>query len=262
MPIFEYNAGNHSLKRALSNALATNEVERIGDVIPIVCAANCLQPDGQNDNGWNQGLLFLNPSQVWLQPPGYLTQMTRRHYQPNLVASAIVGFAEKLSVNAKRSDDSRTLVLQVVNPTDDPCPTRIELTGFTPTNPVASVEQLAGPLDARNTAEAPRAIIPTRSDWRRNGWDQGPPTTTFPPGRSPTSGSTATAVRVTLAQRSARLCSQEIRGDQPTSAVIRVMSARESVGPVGRGNEGSTATVTGRPLKAIKQSSPAPTGCD
>ena len=32
---------------------------------PVTTSANCLQPDGQNDNGWDQGLLFLNPSQVW-----------------------------------------------------------------------------------------------------------------------------------------------------------------------------------------------------
>ena len=39
-------------------------------------------PTSQNDNGWNQGLLFLNPSQVWLQPPGYVTQMLARNYLP------------------------------------------------------------------------------------------------------------------------------------------------------------------------------------
>ncbi len=83
---FEYNSGNHAQKRALSNALATNEAERIGDLLPIACAANCLQPDGQNDNGWDQGLLFLNPAKTWLQPPGYLVQMARRNFQPLLVS--------------------------------------------------------------------------------------------------------------------------------------------------------------------------------
>ena len=43
--------------------------------VPICTSANGLQPDGQNDNGWDQGLLFLNTSQVWLQPPGYAAQM-------------------------------------------------------------------------------------------------------------------------------------------------------------------------------------------
>lgn len=82
------------MKRALSNALATNEVERIGDLMPIACSANGLQPDKQNDNGWDQGLLFLDPGKVWLQPPGYVTRMTRTAGQPLLVKSEVVGRAE------------------------------------------------------------------------------------------------------------------------------------------------------------------------
>ena len=74
--VFEFNANIHSQRRALANALAIQAIERDGR-IPIAASANCLQPDGQNDNGWNQGLLFLSPSQVWLQPPGYVTRMIR-----------------------------------------------------------------------------------------------------------------------------------------------------------------------------------------
>ena len=55
-----------------------NGLERFGSRVPIVCAANCLQPDGQNDNGWDQGLLFLSPAQVWAQPSYYVTQMISR----------------------------------------------------------------------------------------------------------------------------------------------------------------------------------------
>jgi hypothetical protein len=82
--VFEYNANNHAVRRALGNALATSAIARDGR-IPIVTSANCLQPDHQNDNGWDQGLLFLNPSQIWLQPPGYITQMLSRNYLPQLV---------------------------------------------------------------------------------------------------------------------------------------------------------------------------------
>jgi len=164
--IFEYNSGNHAVKRALSNALATNEVERVGDLLPIACAANCLQPDGQNDNGWDQGLLFLNPEKVWLQPPGYLIRMARRHFQPLLVQSEARGGAERLSVNAKRAEDGKTLTLQVVNWDDRPRPTRIEVEGFTPSRPSATVEELAGPLEAVNTAAEPDRIKPRRSDWK------------------------------------------------------------------------------------------------
>jgi Alpha-L-arabinofuranosidase C-terminal domain len=177
---FEDNSGNHAMKRALSNARATNEAVRIGGLLPIACAANCLQPDGQNDNGWDQGLLFLNPSKVWLQPPGYLTRMTRRDAQPLLVASEVRGPAGKLSANAKRGDDGKTLIVQVVNWGDDPRAVRIEVAGFSPSSPSAKVEQLAGPLDASNTADQPERIKPDQSEWR-HGMENGRASYTFPP---------------------------------------------------------------------------------
>jgi hypothetical protein len=163
---FEYNSGNHRMKRALSDALATLEAERIGSLMPIACVANCLQPDGQNDNGWDQGMLFLNPEKVWLQPPGFLVKMARAHFQPLLVQSQAVGQAEKLSVNAKRSEDGKTLVLQVVNWDDQPRATRLKIGGFTPTNPLAIVEALAGQPEAANTARETDRIVPKRSLWR------------------------------------------------------------------------------------------------
>ena len=178
--VFEYNSGNHSVKRALSNALATIEAEKVGDLLPIACAANCLQPDGQNDNGWDQGLLFLNPSKTWLQPPGHLIRMTRRDAQPLLVAGEIRGPVGTLSANAKRSEDGKTLVVQVVNWGDAPRPVQLEVSGFSPSSPTATVEQLAGPLDASNTADVPDRIRPTRSDWRHR-MEGGRASYTFPP---------------------------------------------------------------------------------
>ena len=88
--VFGLNAGNHAQRRALANALAILAIERDGR-IPIVTSANGLQPDGQNDNGWDQGLVFLNPSQVWLQPPGYVTQMLSRNYLPQRVQCDLTG---------------------------------------------------------------------------------------------------------------------------------------------------------------------------
>jgi hypothetical protein len=162
--IFEFNAGNHSQKRALANALAINLVERDGR-LPIATSANCLQPDGQNDNDWNQGLLFLNPSQVWLQPPGYVTQMYSRNYLPQLASCEVTGEGNRLDANAKRSEDGRTLVLQVVNPTGQEMPAQIHLAGFAPKNAVAQVVELSGPLEARNTAAQPGAIVPQSRSW-------------------------------------------------------------------------------------------------
>ena len=165
--IFEFNAGNHSQKRALSNALAINLVERDGR-IPIALSANCLQPDGQNDNDWNQGLLFLNPSQTWLQPPGYVTQMYSRHYMPELVQCHVTAGKNNLDVNAKLAEDGKRLVLQAVNPTDKPVASQIRLSGFAPQKAEATVTELSGPLEARNTAARPDAITPQVRQWRHS----------------------------------------------------------------------------------------------
>ena len=161
--VFELNSGNHSQKRALANALAINAIERDGRS-PIVCSANGLQPDKQNDNGWDQGLLFLNPSQVWLQPPGYLTQIQSANYLPQLVQCDVGATANLLDANAKRSEDGKTLVLQIVNPSEQDLPAQIKLSGFVPAQPTVKAIELSGPLEGANAADKPDAIVPKQTE--------------------------------------------------------------------------------------------------
>jgi alpha-L-arabinofuranosidase len=177
--VFEFNAGNHAQKRALANAMAINAIERDGR-LPIVTSANGLQPDGQNDNDWNQGLLFLNPSQVWLQPPGYVTQMISRNYMPQLVKCQITETGNTLVADAKRSEDGKTLVVNVVNSGEKSKAARIQLAGFAPNKPVAQVWELAGPFEAVNTADNQHAITP-RHSWWKHAMKDGGASDTFPP---------------------------------------------------------------------------------
>ncbi len=177
--VFEFNANNHSQRRALANAIGINAAERDGD-LPIVTSANCLQPDGQNDNGWDQGLLFLNPSQTWLQPPGYVTRMISRNYQPLLVKTEVLHGDRNLDVTAKRSEDGKTLVMQVVNAGEQPRNVSLNLDGFTPSRPTARVEELCGSLHARNTALWPNRIVTRETRWN-HGLTSGKTSYAFPP---------------------------------------------------------------------------------
>jgi hypothetical protein len=177
--VFEFNAGNHAQKRALANAQAILALERDGR-IPIATSANGLQPDGQNDNDWNQGLLFLNPSQVWLQPPGYVTRMLSQEYLPQRVSSDVVGAEGGFEAIATRSEDGRTLALQVVNVMNKEVAARIHLAGFVPRKPIARAIELAGDFDAVNTAAEPYKIVPKESQWRHEIKD-GTTTRVFPP---------------------------------------------------------------------------------
>ena len=177
--VFEFNAGNHAQRRALANAQAILDIERDGR-IPIATSANALQPDGQNNNGWNQGLLFLNPSQVWLQPPGYVTQMFSRNYLPQLVQCDVTGAQGQLNAGATRSDDGKTLVLQAVNPGVLAVTAQIHITGFVSAVPTAQVTELSGQPDAVNTAGQAEAIVPKHSEWRHE-IKEGVTSHTFPP---------------------------------------------------------------------------------
>ena len=177
--VFELNAGNHAQKRALANALALSAVERDGR-LPIVTSANGLQPDGQNDNGWDQGLLFLNPSQVWLQPPGYVTQMLARNYLPQRIRCRMTGAGDGLDATAKRSEDGKTLVLQVVNSGEKAVAAGIHLAAFVAGRPAAQVWELSAPLEAANTADKPRAVAPRQTLWK-HGIQDGSTNYAFPP---------------------------------------------------------------------------------
>jgi hypothetical protein len=177
--VFEFNAGNHAQKRALANVQAILAIERDGR-IPIATSANGLQPEGQNDNDWNQGLLFLSPSQVWLQPPGYVTQMLSHNYLSQLVKCDVTGTEGGLDAVATRSDGGKTVVLQVVNVMNKEVMAQIHLAGFVPAKSAAQAIELSGTFEAVNTAANPAKIVPKQSQWE-HGINMGKSTRMFPP---------------------------------------------------------------------------------
>lgn len=177
--VFEFNSGNHSHRRALANALAIQAIERDGRV-PIACSANCLQPDGQNDNGWDQGLLFLDPDQVWLQPPGWVTRMAARAYERRQVEASVTGSMD-LDVSARCSEDGKALTLGLVHPGEEPLEVTLRIDGFKPSSSTARLETLEGPLEAVNTARHRDAIVPRAGTLRHELRDRNSTTFTLPP---------------------------------------------------------------------------------
>jgi alpha-L-arabinofuranosidase len=162
--VFELNSNIHSQQRALANAVAIGTAQRNGK-LAVVCSANALQVDKQNDNDWNQGLLFFNSSQVWLQPPGYVTQMIGRGYLPHCVRAEVKSPADCLDVTATTGNNGKLLQLQVVNLKPTPVKTQITAAGFMPEKPMAIAETLAADLNVANTAESPNRIVPKTTQW-------------------------------------------------------------------------------------------------
>jgi alpha-L-arabinofuranosidase len=166
--VFELNARYHDLNRALGNANAITQFERVNNNFPVVVSANGLQVDGQNNDDWDQGLLFMNSSSVWAQAPLYVDRMVSGNYQPYAVNATSSTTLSEMSITATKSGDGKTLVLQVVNMTGSSKTFPITLIGFTPTLPTLQVTKLTGSLGAVNTASNPNTIVPAQSTYTHN----------------------------------------------------------------------------------------------
>ena len=158
--VFEENAVNHAMLRALAHAETINGLERLAKWVPIVCAANGLQVDGQNDNGWDQGLLFMNPSKAWLQPPGYVTQMIARQRLGQCIGVDVKG---TLNAAGQISADRKRIALRIVNPADHEVTARIEIQPAWANTRALHVSELSGPLDGVNSSDDPQKLAPKAS---------------------------------------------------------------------------------------------------
>lgn len=155
--VFEENGGLHNQQRALGHATTLNATRRHGDFVLADCPANCLQPWGQNDNGWDQGQLFFTPAHIWAMPPYDAQRMLSTDYLPLRVAST--GGAG-LDVLATRSEDGRTVALTIVNTGARPVGSKISLGQFKP----RSVEAwtLTGQLGDENPPSGPKKVVPRK----------------------------------------------------------------------------------------------------
>ena len=163
--IFEENGGLHSMQRALGHATTVNATRRHGDFVLVDCAANCLQPWGENDNGWDQGQVFFTPDRTWAMPPAYAQKIVSLNAQPIRIQTLVTG-VEQPDVLATRSADGKTLVLNVVNVSGDAQRATIILSGFEGVRSVGQVWTLAAALAAVNPPDGPEVVRPKVREFR------------------------------------------------------------------------------------------------
>jgi alpha-L-arabinofuranosidase len=136
--IYELNAQEHDLNRALANARAIGLLEQHGRRVKVTTSANALQPQGHNDNGWDQGLVFFDTQQSWLQPPGYVTQMIAANFLPTVVDTLCTN--PDVTVTARTDGHAMTLEVVNLNPSSETIP--ITFIGYTPATSTLQVTQL------------------------------------------------------------------------------------------------------------------------
>ena len=165
--IFEENGNLHNMQRALGHVALQNAVRRMGDFVLTSCAANALQPYGQNDNGWDQGQVFFTPSRVWGMPPYHAQKMASENHLPLLVKGNVANAdgvsCRHLDMTATRSVSGDTLVLHIANLS--PFPENVRLDIPLPDSPDRiSAWCISGELGEENTVSDPRRISPEALD--------------------------------------------------------------------------------------------------
>ncbi len=151
--VTEWNAQSTDWRTGLFCGGLLNVFERL-DVVQMATPALFIRR--VDATAWDNA--FINHDHVrWFGAPNYVVmKLYREHYQPKRVAHTAVG---GLDVMATRSDDGRTLVLKVVNTSDDAVKTQIDLGSFKPKRAEARVVT-ASDLQQRNTLEEPHHIAP------------------------------------------------------------------------------------------------------
>lgn len=158
--VFELNANSHDLNRALANAYAISALQKRA-YIDVISSANGLQVDGHNDNGWNQGLIFMNQSNVWAQPPYYVHQMIAASQRISVIRTHVTGAGDQVEATAFR--DLGGISLNIVNASSETATYAINF-GRGVANSDVRIMTLGGVRGtAVNTSMNPTNIVPEAS---------------------------------------------------------------------------------------------------
>lgn len=155
--VFEENGNTHDMARALAHATMLNVVRRSNGFVPLDSPANALQPDQQNDNGWDQGQIFFSPASTWMQPPYYAQQMAAENHHSQMVA--ISSSVRGSDITATRNEDGTEIVVHVVNYLTSKRNINLVLQNFGEVESI-TYSSLSGPKDGVNTMLCPRRYVP------------------------------------------------------------------------------------------------------
>ncbi|MBB3695242.1 alpha-L-arabinofuranosidase C-terminal domain-containing protein [Sphingomonas sp. BK580] len=162
--VFELNADKHDAGRALGNAYAITALQK-RPYVDVISSANALQVDGQNDNGWDQGLVFMNQLNAWTQPPWHVHRMIASSLRSDAVEAEVRGGDEDW-VQAAAFRDAKGASLNVTNASDAAVSYRIDF-GAKAAFSRLRIETLhLGRERAVNTSENPDNVAPVGSRLR------------------------------------------------------------------------------------------------
>ena len=156
--VFEENGPRHDMSRALCHALMLEEVRAAGKDVLTSCPANAFQVWKQNDNGWDQGNVFMTPDKVWLAPCAWAQRMASDGHRELLVASSCDD--KDVHVSATRDRAGESPVLHFVNLSGEKKSLSLAFADGKVRRVAKAVMLSGGSLEADNGPDAPERVAP------------------------------------------------------------------------------------------------------
>jgi alpha-N-arabinofuranosidase len=155
-----------NFKAALGDAAFMAAMERASDLVTMQCYAPLFA--NLNDYQWRPDLIGYDALRSYGAPSYHAFKLFSTRLGDEIIRPAFSADS-KLHGSATRDSRDGTLYLKLVNPEDVPRSLDIEVRGVRRLARRAEIETLSGALDATNSIENPRAVVPVASRLRIDG---------------------------------------------------------------------------------------------
>ena len=155
-----------NFKAALGDAAFMAAMERASDLVTMQCYAPLFA--NLNDYQWRPDLIGYDALRSYGAPSYHAFKLFSTRLGDEIIRPAFSADS-KLHGSATRDSRDGTLYLKLVNPEDVPRSLDIEVRGVRRLARRAEIETLSGALDATNSIETPRAVVPVPSRLRIDG---------------------------------------------------------------------------------------------
>lgn len=159
----EENGSRCDWDRGLAHAHNWIVLQRYGDCFKMMGTANTFQPHGLHYM-WDQGRIHYTSDKVWFQPSAYIDELMMKSWKPNVVKT-ISSDEQKIDLTAKIDDKGDELTLYIVNMTDQPQESVINVKGFGKVRNKAKVISMGNcELTEYNTIDKQDNVVPQFSE--------------------------------------------------------------------------------------------------
>jgi alpha-N-arabinofuranosidase len=155
-----------NFKAALGDAAFMASMERASDLVTMQCYAPLFA--NVNDYQWRPDLIGYDALRSYGAPSYHAFKLFSTRLGDEIIRP-VFSAGSKLHGSATRDSRNGTLYLKLVNPEDAPRSLDIEVRGVRRLARHAEVETLSGALDATNSIETPRTVVPVPSRLRIDG---------------------------------------------------------------------------------------------